>query len=535
MPRASLLSRKPTWGNPVPPAASPLTFPAPVQGINAVDAMAGMSPTFSTYQVNMVPVGVGAQVRSGYRQHATVVGDPVRTIIPFMGLASANNKLFGTTEDGIYDFTTAGTTPWTPALTFGSTGGLAGWGNQVNFTSDAGTHYGFYADEVNGLFRIPEAGSWAAVTDITGVTEGNLVFVAQYKKRLWFVERDTANAWYLPAGTISGAAAKFSFGSKFVHGGTLVGLWVWTADGGLGIDDYLVAVSSTGDVVTYRFTDPADITSYEQTAQYYIGAPPVGRRIASQYGGELFLLSQYGVTPLSKLVAGRPLQDQDIMASRNITPLFVEDMEALRNTRGWDIVSVPAQNVLLINTPKVTGYPYKQYAMGTDTNGWCVFNGLEYISGDTYLGVFYIGDADGVNIFAGSEDEVDRVTLTGLPIEFSMLTVFADAGAPGATHQCQFIRPVWRDAGQLTYNVEARYDYNAQTLLLQPQAPLPRPSTWDFGVWDTAVWGTGPQTTSSVRGAGGVGRAVGVALAGRTQSPTTLLRIDTILTPGGML
>lgn len=536
MPRASFASRKSVWGNPAPPAAKVMTFPAPALGINAVDPMAGMGPQYSTIQTNFVSDGRGLKIREGFQQHCTDVGSEVRTIIPFTGLSSANDALYGATSTGIYDFTSAGAGPWTPEVTFGTTGGNAGWGTNVQYTSDAGTHYGFYADEVNGLFRLSEtAGTWAAVTDITGVNETNLTFCMSHKKRMWFVERGTADAWYLGAGNIAGAATKFSFGNKFQHGGTLVGLWNWTIDGGLGIDDYLVAISSAGDVLAYRFTDPSDVTTFEQTAQYYIGDMPEGRRVATQSGGELYILSQYGIIPMSKLVTGRPVQEQDIFASRNISPLLANDMALYRTDRGWDLKAVPSQSLLLLSTPKVTGFPYKQYALSTKTNGWCIFNSLDYLSGDTFGGTFYIGDEDGVNKFTGNEDEVLLADSTGVPITASLITVFADVEAPGHYHQIQFIRPVFRATGNLAYDVDARYDYDTDDFVPALTPASSSGAIWDTALWDTALWGTNGATVDDPRGGAGIGRAIAAAMTVESSASTTFLRMDIILTQGGPL
>jgi hypothetical protein len=349
------------------------------------------------------------------------------------------------------------------------------------------------------------------------------------------VERNTANAWYLAAGAISGAATRFYFGNKFQHGGTLVGLWNWTVDGGDGVDDYMVAVSSTGDVVVYRGSDPSTSTTWAQTAQYYIGLPPIGRRIAHSSGGELFLLSQYGVLPMTKLVSGRPVQEEAIYASRNITPLITTDLAATNLTRGWEIKACPFENVMLIGTPKVTGMPYKQFAMSTTTAGWCVFNSLEYISGETWHGTFYFGGDTGINKLTGYKDNVPVSGTTGDSIAFSLLTAFSDVGEGGQYHRVQFLRPVFKTSGNVAYAAAARYDYNTDDYNPALSTPSTFGGTWDNGTWDSALWGADSVTVDSVFGGSGIGRAIGAALAGQAVSSTTLLRIDAILDTGGML
>lgn len=521
------ISRKPTV------KLAPMIYP--MGGINAVDAIAALDPKFCTASYNIVPDGRGGRVRSGYQEFATGLTEDVRSIIPFTAADPSDNAVFAATVDGIYDVTAGGTGPWTADVAFATPSGNAGYGIYTMFRSDAGTTYGFYADEVNGLYRRPEAGSWAAVTDITGVTETNLVFVMEFKQSLYFAERGTATMWYLAAGNISGAASSFNFGSKFQRGGTLVGMWNWTVDGGDGIDDYLVAMSTAGDVIVYRGTDPTD-PNWTQVGQYYIGPVPVGRRIAASSGGELFILSQLGVLPMSRLISGRPVQEQDIYASRNITPLITDDMAATRTARGWELRMCTSEQVFILATPKVEGYPFKQYVLSSKTNGWATYRDLPYITGDELDGTFYLGGEDGyVYKFTGNQDNVLLATSVGEAIEFGMVSAFSDLGEPGAYHRAQLFRPVFRSSGDPAYFVQARYDYD----LDDPDGTLISTgitgALWDVGLWDTDFWGGSGVTIDQILGAEGLGRAVAIAIHGHSEQETILLRIDMMFDSGGFL
>lgn len=508
----------------------------PMGGINAVDSLAALDPKFCTSSFNIVPDGRGGRVRSGYQEFATGLTNDVRSIIPFTAAAEANNKLFAATSAGIFDVTAGGTGPWSVEVAFATPSGDAGYGVYTMFRSDAGTTYGFFADEVNGLYRRAEGGTWAAVTDITGVAETSLVFVMEFKESLWFVERGTATAWYLPAGSISGAATAVQFGNKFQKGGTLVGLWNWSVDGGDGIDDYMVAVSTAGDVIVYRGYDPSSATTWQMVGQYFIGAPPLGRRIAASSGGELFLLSQLGIIPMSRIISGRPVQEQDIYTSRNITPLITDDMDALRGERGWELRSCAPEQVFILSTPKVEGYPFKQYVLSSKTNGWSTYKELPYITGDELTGTFYLGGEDGIVYkFEGHQDNVTLAAGTGVDIQWGMVSAFSDVGEPGTYHRAQLLRPVFRSVGSPSYTAEVRYDYD----LDDPDGTLTATSLsgslWDVDLWDTGIWGGSGATISTVLGAEGIGRAMAVALLGQSSNDTLLLRIDMMFDSGGFL
>ena len=259
--------------------------------------------------------------------------------------------------------------------------------------------------------------------------------MTQHQERVWFVEDGTALAWYLDAGSISGAATSFNFGSKFDHGGTLKGLYVWTVDGGDGVDDHLVAIGSGGDVLVYKGTDPTSAATWELVGQYYVGRLPAGRRVAQTEGGDLYILSQYGVIPLTRLMQGQLVQNENTQLSRNISPLIADAMSLTISSRGWEMRNVPSENVFLVARPAIGGFENLQFALSSHTNGWTTFESLPYQTGDVWDGSFYIGGSDGtVYLLGGNTDLDEAIPLTGVVTPFlsyggsAMLANFAGLG-----------------------------------------------------------------------------------------------------------
>ena len=80
-----------------------------------------------------------------------------------------------------------------------------------------------------------------------------------------------------------------------IVGGELVGLYNFTMDGGDGVDDYLVALSRAGDVVIYRGDDPSLIDLWNIVGTFYVGELPAERRVANEYGGDLYIISVFGM------------------------------------------------------------------------------------------------------------------------------------------------------------------------------------------------------------------------------------------------
>ncbi len=529
-----MLGYKPSKLNfPAPQRTEVAKIPAPISGINAQTGLSEMSPTDAIFLKNIYPSRYGCRVRSGYAEFATNVGDGgVRTIIPYVGSDTGEDKLFACAEDGIYDITTGGDTP-TLELTFADADSESGYGHWAGMVTTAG-HFVAYCDESNGYHLYTEStGNWTVVVagagagEVDGVDPATFAFVTLFKSRLWFVVKDSSEAWYLDAGAIAGTATLFDFGSRFKHGGTLVALYSWTIDGGEGIDDYLVAISSTGDVVIYKGSDPDTATDWFQHGSWYIGQTPVGRRIAGSFGGELYILSAYGVIPLTKLIAGALIQQEDIYISRKINPLINEQMKLSRTQLGWEIRLIPSDNLLLISSPKRTGLNYLQFVQSLNTEGWSTFVDVPYNTGDVWLDNFYIGDTENrVLIYTGNADNVDLDGENGIDINFSLLQSFQEMGDIGAYKRVHFIRPVFIASSAPSYISEIKYDYDLSEIFNAPSATSVSGSLWDVAVWDVGLWSLELATVSPLQGGSGMGRTVAVGINGNTQAETILIRTD---------
>lgn len=518
--------------------------PAPAQGINAISNLAQMQPDEAVYSFNMVPSQYGMKVRDGYSEFATNVGTGgVKTVIPFVAHTTAGDKLFAAANSGIYDVSAGGVAP-TLKLAWGTVDSLSGYGSWVTFTNLTGDKFCLLCDETNGYKLYTQTtDTWSTIVagvgagQINGTDPANFAFCMIWKSRVWFIKRGSSSAWYLPVGSITGTVTEFNFGNKFKYGGTLVALFNWTVDGGEGIDDYLVAISSAGDVVVYKGTDPSDATKFDQRGTFYIGPPPAGRRIAGTFGGELYLLSVYGLIPISKLMSGQPIIGTDVYVSRKITPLINTQMRLSRQNIGWEVKLLPTQNLLMVSTPKQLGFSYIQFVQSLDTRGWALYRDFPFDTGDTWLGDFYIGTSD--NRIMKHTGSLDNLLLSdpnsGVKIEFSLLTVYLDYNLVGGNKVAQFIRPTFIAEAVPSYSIQARYDYNLLELIATAPATSPTGDVWDVGVWDTALWGGEVNTFNTLSGGSGMGRAVGVALRGQSNAKTTLIRIDLTMTAGNVL
>lgn len=514
--------------------------PAPIAGINAVSNIAEMGPQDAVSLFNLIPGRYGCKVRTGWAEWCTNVGtNGVKTIIPFTGSIAVEDRLFACAGNGIYEVSATSAAP-TLLETFPVADATSGYGVWTNFTTIAG-RFALYCDETNGYYIWNEStDDWTktaagtAAGQIDGVDPAEFVGVTIYKSKAWFVRKNSAIAYYLPSGLITGRVTEFNFGNKFKTGGNIAALYTWTVDGGAGVNSYLVAVSTSGDVIVYQGDDPDVAGNFVERGNWFIGQPPAGRRLAGSFGGELYLLSTYGLLPMSKLISGALVQQDDIYLTRKISPLINDEMRLSVDELGWEVRIVPTENLILIATPKQVGIEYKQFVESINSQGWAIYQGIPYFTGDTWHGQYYIGTSDNrVLVHTG---DVDNVLLAdpdaATQIEWSGIMAFRDYGAPGTYNRTHFIRPVFLAQQAPSYNVEARYDYNITEATAPPDAASPSGALWDVAIWDVDLWGGDFQIVDNLRGGAGMGRAIAIAINGRSASKTTLLRFD-IMTDGG--
>jgi len=519
---------------------SSANMPAPSMGIDAISPAGAMRADRCVYAWNAIPDELGLRARSGFDEWLSgltggATGE-VRSMMAFAGAAAASSgdRLFATTATGIWNVTAYGGPPSQIAV-FPTVSGDSGYGVSRGCVTAAG-HFLAYCDEENGYYLYSESSaSWSKVvggagpTEINGVDPSKLVFVTTHKGRVWFAERDTANLWYLPAGAIYGTAVKFAVGALLPHGGTVVGVWSWSYDGGAGPDDLLVIVGSGGDVVVYRGTDPASASTWEVKGSWYTGGVPRGRNIAMDSGGELLLLTLIGVLPLSRLVLGSDPQDRKIYVTRWVDPIF-SALAAQRGTlRGWALYLHPLDRAILVAIPTVGGSPTEQIAISTVTGAATRWRGLPVFSAATWDGLLFFGTADG------------RVCRTinwlddGAPVEASVLTAYQTLGDQ-RWKQIQTIRPIFvGGAANIASTTVARYGYATD----EPAGPSGvgggGPSAWGSAVWGVSKWGPDYLTTAPIRGASGMGREAAVAVRWNAIARSTLVGVDVTFTTGGPL
>jgi len=405
-------------------------------------------------------------------------------------------------------------------------------------TNDAGAHFLLAADEVNGLYVYTESTGLWTIPTITGPTNGaaDIAFVMSWKQRVWYIEKNSTSSWYSDVGAFFGPVTEFNFGSRFRYGGNLSAIYDWTLDSGEGPDDYLVAVSRGGDVIIYSGTDPSSTATFGIIGLWFVGEMPFGRRIGSLYGGDLLLLSTYGLISVTALTQGVDPFSMEASLTWKIQSAVQDLMARTKDTFGWEIKIHPNLSRLIIATPKELSQPNVQFVYELNLKAWSTWADMPILTSEIHKGKSYFGASTvDVWLIEGTQDNVTLAAPVPQQIDWELLTSFQDLGSPEIFKRIQFIRPIFLSSSTPSYDVVAKYDYDLSDIPSPINASAGAVGVWDTGLWDVALWGGGLFPFQPTIGGSGLGKTVAIRLRGRSLADTTLIAIGLQWDDGGML
>jgi hypothetical protein len=348
-------------------------------------------------------------------------------------------------------------------------------------------------------------GTYTVKYYITGLNSNQFANINLFKERLYFVQKDSLSFWYLPVDSINGAVTAFPLGGIFKKGGYLQAMGTWTIDAGYGVDDLAAFVTSNGEVAIYKGSDPSDPNDWALIGIWNIGQT-FARKCLFKYGGDLLLLTEDGLVPLSAGLQSTRL-DPRVNITDKIFFAISQAADQYANNFGWQINYFAKVNMLIVNIP-VTGGS-EQYVMHNITKSWARFTNLNancwelsgddmYFGANGFVGKFYDTYADaGNNITAFVQQAYSYFDSRGQQKRFTLVRPIlqTDNGLP--TVLCGI------STDFDTVNLTNQISFNPSIL---------NTGEWDLDTWDNANWGGGLVTTKIWQGVTGLGYAGSVSL-----------------------
>jgi len=402
-------------------------------------------------------------------------------------------------------------------LTTASAHGLVD-GNRVTITGASPAEYnGTYVIDVTGSNTFKYTMAATPATDattvgayttigITGINSNKFINVNLFKNRLYFTEKDSLNAWYLPIDAIGGAASPLYFGGIARNAGYLQAMGTWTLDAGQGADDYAVFVTSMGEVLVYNGTDPDQTDMWALKGVWQLGQT-FSRRCFFKWSGDLLLLTQDGLVPLTSALQSSRL-DPRVNLTDKIYYAVSQAATLYYANFGWQINYFASENMLILSIPTSVGM--EQFVMHTITKSWARFTGIEahcwevsgdndmHFGGDGVVGTFYTSLSDnGKNIAATAQQAYSYFDSAGQLKRFMMVRPILQStgGVPSVLCGLSVDFDTQSQLGQVSFNPSTLTD-----------------GVWDASRWDNANWSGGLITTKVWQGVTGLGFAGSINL-----------------------
>jgi hypothetical protein len=331
------------------------------------------------------------------------------------------------------------------------------------------------------------------VTFPDGLTTADMAFVWVYKNTLWFVQKGSLSAWYLPVDSIGGDAEEFPLGAEFGQGGSLmVGqAWSLNASGQGGLSEQNVFVSTEGEAVVYQGSHPSVTADWSKVGTYRLGAP-MGRRGFIRAGGDLIFATTIGFVALSTAIQ----VDLAALAPKAVSYAIEDAWNRAVGVRGredWVCCLWPESQMVAIAPP--TGEQSPMFLVSNARTGaWAPFTNWNATCMEVFEGQLYFGTPDGY-VMAAMVGGTDN----GIPFTGAYMPLFTDVGKPSIRKAARQARTELISASEISEKLSCRFDFDDSLPSPPDVEPIPVGNEWDNAIWGESLWSSERATIVSKR------------------------------------
>lgn len=320
------------------------------------------------------------------------------------------------------------------------------------------------------------------VTFPTGITIADMAFVWVFKNTLWFVQKDSLSAWYLPVDSIGGIAEEFPLGGEFGQGGSLLigQSWSLASGGEGGLSDQCVFLSTEGEAVVYQGLHPSVTNSWSKVGTYRIGKP-MGRRAFIRAGGDLVFATTIGFVALSTAVQ----VDMAALSPRAVSYAIEEVWNtavAQRGQENWVCALWPEGQMVAVSPPKAEVDPLFLVS-NARTGAWAPFSNWDATCMEVFEGRLFFGTPDGY-VMEAMVGGTDR----GTPYTGSYAPLFTDAQKPSTMKVARMARSELLSRTEIHENISCLFDFDFSIPPPPPAQPVGVGNEWDNALWGESVW-----------------------------------------------
>lgn len=462
---------------------------------------------------NMFPTATGVRLFRGSELYATLGdGDEVVTSL-FSYVAGTAEHLFGATETTIYDITTIseagnsvlGTedddilgTEDDDMIGWSSTDGLDVVTGQIGgdwVSVQFATAGGIFLRLVNGtdtplVYDGTDFDTFPALTfeaPDEALDPAILNFAWAYKQRLFFVQKDSLDAWYLDVDQVGGELTKLPLGGVFQQGGSILFGASWSLDAGAqgGLSEQCIIVTTEGEVAVFQGSNPSDASDWGKVGVYRIGRP-LGKKAWIRDGGDLIIATSIGYVRLSEAIRRELAALGPTAVSYPIEVAWNQAVE-LRGTP-WHCEVWPSKQMAVVALPTFGEQPPAMFIANIRTGAWCRRLNWE----GTCLLVFrerlFFGSVNGKVVEANVSGLDQGASYTGVCVP-----LFEDLGTPASFKITELARAVGLAPVAVNVQVTIQNDYFVSLAAAPGALPVPIGNEWGNAIWGQSVWGGIPE------------------------------------------
>lgn len=418
------------------------TLSTPIGGLNVRDSLDVMPATDAIVMDNYMPKETKLALRKGYSVYA-------KTESRFLTLAAYKkynaSRFVGISEGKAYNLTSKHNVGIYEGVVFNNSRcQTVQYKDRLYFMNGTDKPKVFYVDD-NGQDMFSD---WAFSAE--GLIPEKIVSGAVSKQFLWFVEKGSMNVWHsTEAGNIAGGLSCFDLGSVARFGGHVMAVCCWTVDGGQGIDDLTVFITSEGEAVVYSGTNPNSAETWELKGCYKI-ARPLGYNCTLQYHGDIVVITEEGYLPMSKVLPLNQAGASALAFSDKIRGLVLARAANNKNKDGWQGIVYAKGGVCLFNVP--VSRNFEQHVMNTNTGAWCRFTNIKSYCWELFEGKLYFGSDYGVYLFD------DGYSDAGNPILGEVQQAFNNLGFDGLK-KIQLLNPRTKSSTKYALVIYTNMDF----------------------------------------------------------------------------
>ena len=472
-----------------------ITFPAPTRGIIQNENESFMQPGAAVICDNWKPTMKGVSLRGGCDRWCTLPeATPIYSMFEYdSGIV---HKMFAGNQTKLYDVSTT-----TPALV--KSGQTSGNYASAQFANASGDYLMVVNDKGDYPLRYDGSG-WTTLSsgqiNASGpgssfVTNGhNLSYVCKYRNRLFFIEMNSMQAWYLPLDAIQGTLSLIPLSGAASKGGKLLFCATWSIDAGDGIDDKLVFCTDRGELLVFTGSNPADAANWHQEGRYEI-SPPMGMNAHLAVGGDLLIATIDGIVPISGAITKSRAELELAAITRQIKPMWRAEVLEKREWP-WTMCKWDEYGAIFVAVPGSASGKERVLAVNAATGAWARYTGWDVTCFARMTSLMFFGTQTGKIMQAdrGGYDD-------GMPYVATLVGGWEVFQSPSQT-------VTWRQA-RAAFTARPREPFIPQLssttdyVVTIPTPPLAGPDPgpldlWDEGEWDSSEWDadTGPAPTT---------------------------------------